>query len=420
VPLRDVACLGLMAALLAVLFPGWDVDAERSLTDVAGQVASYHLPPALGFVLALRCGAVDLSVWAAFAVGGLVAAGALNAGLPEALAVAAGVAAGGALGAGNGLLVARARLPSAAVTLALAAGCVWAAQAAVPGRAIRTPPDAFAAWHVSVTVPFERDRPAPSSAPAPPGISAPAGGADVIYEDVWLPLSVTRMILVAGAFAVVLLALLAGLGARRALGAEFGRKKALFAALCASGALSAAGGVGWLIEHGQAAVPAWPVGDLRVPAAAILAGGWFLAGPGRAAFACLYLPVAVFTVILWRQQVPGLHAGGYDLHVLLLACMVAVAQLAAYRAVLPGRRPLAVVAGVLTWAGVLAWAAAADAAPFRRALASAGLTASLPAVRSALVGGGIGAWAVGAAAWLAAKRRGRAKAPAESPECTEG
>ncbi|MHC4983703.1 MAG: ABC transporter permease subunit, partial [Planctomycetota bacterium] len=117
---RDTLGLGLLIALAAVFYPFWQVSPWRYITDVAGQMASPHLLPALGFCLALRCGAIDLSVWASASLGGLVAGGLINAGAPPGLALAAACAAGLAPGAINAALVSFARLPSPIVTLAVA------------------------------------------------------------------------------------------------------------------------------------------------------------------------------------------------------------------------------------------------------------------------------------------------------------
>ena len=72
---RDVLGMGLVLALAVPLVSAlrW-ADSGQYLSDVAGQMASYGLLLAMGFLLALRCGAIDLSVWSSAGLGGLVAA----------------------------------------------------------------------------------------------------------------------------------------------------------------------------------------------------------------------------------------------------------------------------------------------------------------------------------------------------------
>ena len=79
---RDMFGLGLLVALAAILIPAWDISGQRYLNDVAGQMSSAYLLPALGFMLVLRCGAIDFSVWVSAAGGGLVAAVLIRAGVP--------------------------------------------------------------------------------------------------------------------------------------------------------------------------------------------------------------------------------------------------------------------------------------------------------------------------------------------------
>ncbi|HAU36877.1 MAG TPA: hypothetical protein DCX07_04085, partial [Phycisphaerales bacterium] len=91
---RDLACIALLAALSAVLLPTWQADGDFYRSNVVGVMLSPCLPAALGMLLALRCGAIDLSVWGVMGVGGLVAAGLIRAGVPAAMAFAAAGGAG--------------------------------------------------------------------------------------------------------------------------------------------------------------------------------------------------------------------------------------------------------------------------------------------------------------------------------------
>jgi len=404
-PLRDVACLGLLAPLTALMLLSWDVEGLRYVSDLAGLLASSYLLPALGVLLALRCGAIDLSIWVIFALGGAVPAALINAGVAVPTAVAAGVALGAGLGAVNGLLVAWPKLPSPVVTLAVAAAAMWTAQACLGGGLIRTPEETFDAWHIS-------QQTSPSGQSRPQGgdeVHEPAGtGEGQADRDVrWLPISVARMLLVVAIYAAVMLAVAFGLVARRQGRLRLGPRGLLVVALAGSGALAGAGGALWLAEHGSAPVPTRLISDLRIPAAAVVAGGAFLGGPGRALLAGVYLPVAMLAVTIWRQQIGGYHAGGYDLHVLALAVMTLVAHPAAYGALMSRRcrRSASIAAGALTVGGIIALAVSAEAGMLQRATGLTWGQFSRPTLRTALSAIGIAAWAAGAALWLIARLR---------------
>ena len=145
---RDQLCVGVLIAMAVALLPGLDPgNHDRYLCDVIGQMASYWLPPSMGFLLALRCGVLDLSVWMAFSAGSLTAAWLLAQGWPPAAAMAAGVAVGAALGALNALLVRGSRLPSAVLTLATALGVFLLLRWLLPQREIVPPGGAWSDWH---------------------------------------------------------------------------------------------------------------------------------------------------------------------------------------------------------------------------------------------------------------------------------
>ena len=71
---RDALSVALLLILASVLIPSWDMAKGNLLSMVAAHMPSSLLLAALGFLLALRCGALDLSVWAAAGLGGVVAA----------------------------------------------------------------------------------------------------------------------------------------------------------------------------------------------------------------------------------------------------------------------------------------------------------------------------------------------------------
>jgi ribose/xylose/arabinose/galactoside ABC-type transport system permease subunit len=258
-------------------------------------MASFYLPLAMGFALALRCGAVDLSVWAVAGAGGVVAARLLNAGWPVPAAFAAAAAAGAAWGAIQGLLVSRGNLPSVLVTAAGAIALTLALGAWVGPGPVAVAGDPFAAL---------RDR-------LPPP-----------------PLLMGRMLLVAGIYGLGMLALVlvdAKVVPRRQTRPN--RRRELVGALAVSAALAALGGACWLMDYPAAPVPSWPVGDLRIVAAALLAGAALLGGRGKTMLVGLLLPVALLTATVWRQKVPLISWGGWPVGGLVLVGVTIVAHM---------------------------------------------------------------------------------------------
>jgi len=317
---RDVAGVGFMLALGAVLAPAWDVGQQRYLTDVVGQMASFYLLVSLGFLLVLRCGGVDLSIWTLAGVGGVVAAAMIQAGIPAAPAFVVAACIGAAAGAFNAVLTVGLRLPSPVVTL-VTAWILWWALRAVGGTA--------------------------DHALSPSSMS---------YWGLWpaFPPLVTRMLFVVGAYAVVMSVLMAAETSRTTRDRITSRGR-LFWALCASGALASVAGASWLIDHNVAPVPSRPIGDLRIVVAAILAGGAFFGGRRRTILAGLCLPGALLLTTIWRQEVGILPLAGYQLQVPLLGGMCIVVQVAMAGAITSRRpeRTVAVTGAALAVLGVL-------------------------------------------------------------------
>jgi hypothetical protein len=81
-----------------------------------------------------------------------------------------------------------------------------------------------------------------------------------------------------------------------------GPRNRTVAALVVSGLLSAVGGGLWLIENHSTPMPDQLIGTWRIPAAAVLAGGLLLTGPGRTLLAGICLPVAMAVAVAWRDQ----------------------------------------------------------------------------------------------------------------------
>jgi ribose/xylose/arabinose/galactoside ABC-type transport system permease subunit len=340
---RDALVLALLLALAAVLLPVYGRGAEAGLfsnaasdddtfagqifylNDIAGQMASFYLLPALGFALALRCGAIDLSAWITSALGGVVAAAALNHGIPLVQAFTAAVCAGLVVGAVNGLLVARLRWPSVLVTVGTACGVMVLLQTLVKANEIAVPPHSFLALEI---LPFP-------------------------------PLLTGRMLIVAGGYAAVMLLLcLVDMGAARRLSSS--RRWQTFGALAASGALGGLAGACWLIDSGKAPVPTFPIGDLRVPAAAILAGAALLGGRGRTLIVGVALPPAMLVATAWRQEIWSISFHGIAVQMILLIAMTLVAHRAILGALAwkPGQG-LAIAASVATASSLLVLAGSA-------------------------------------------------------------
>ena len=377
---RDVLGVGLLIAVALILHPNWHAhdDWELFMVDVAGQMASFYLLPALGFCLALRCGAVDLSVWAVASLAGLVGAWLINAGAPPAWAFAAGCAAGLAVGCLNAAMVTFLRLPSPAVTFAIALAIMFSLQAAA-GRSAAVPDDAFSGWHL----PTARAGSSPDAPPAPTATD---------MEPAWHSILVTRVLIVAAGYAAVMLVLLAADTGGRGAAGRRGRLS-LFSALAASGLLCGLAGVCWLMEHKTTPVPRRPIGDLRVVSAALLAGAVFFAGRGRALLVGLCLPPAMLIATRWRQEVWAwnMDLAGYAVQSLQLAAMLLGTHLAMAHLLSKKPRPLppALAALALTAGGTLTTACIALADEFR--------------TRAVIYAAGLGLWCCGVALLAAAK-----------------
>jgi len=306
-----VHTVGLLA-MLAVLWVG----ADRQFYDVMGQLMGYYTPAALAMLLAMRCGVLDVSVWMSWSAGSVVAAGILRAALPAAgeihagvwpwLAFAAAVSAGAAIGAVNAILARSPRLP-ALVATALTALLVWGLlHGLVSDREIPVHPRTFDAWHLEADVTAE-------------------DGDDAISPmRTYAPLAVTRMLVVALIVSGVLLTMMVHHSRTRHHPITTPPPRVRSLALVTGGAISALGGALWLLENNTAAVPRLPVHDLRIPVAAVLAGGLVLAGGGRSLLTALYLPVGMLVATLWYLDGWDLNYRGYALQMLpLLAAAVA-------------------------------------------------------------------------------------------------
>jgi len=366
----------MLVALFLALLPVWWVDGIlvsslgsgdfSDFGDVIEHLSllllSFWLLPAMGFMLALRCGAVDLSVWAIAGLGGVVSALVLGAGLPPAVAILAGIAAGAICGLINGILVAGLRLPCPIISGLMAFGLILVLGRAYPSGEIALDEGS---------------------------LSGLLGGFQSVSDWLGMPevtLQGAAILAVFILYSVTMLVILNGEVVERHRGRGFSERWRLLVSLTASGALSAAGGVSWLIEHEVAPVPGRPLDDLVIPAGALLAGGLYLAGPGRTLLAGVLLPFALAVVAGWRQEVLNLRSDflvGYPLQVAVLVMMVAIARYAMTCAAIVSR-----------WHGValaLAWSSSVGIAIF-----AASVWAETPALRGVLHAAGGGVWLAGA------------------------
>lgn len=325
---RDLLGVAFLAGLLAILFPSWmpaaDVEGQRYLTDVLGQLGGPILLMAVGWLIALRNGAIDLSVWVVAGLAGVTAAAAISAGFPPLPAFIIATALGGFVGLINGLLVSLARIPSVAATLLVGVSVVLVGQAVFSNSPVHVPADTFHRW--LIVAPFAGEA-SVDTEPETPDLTdnaAPVHPApDSEDRPIYHVLTVTRVVIVLAAY---FMAMFLAVGRRSMSG---GRKSTgLVMSLTLCGLLAGLAGACRLMDHGFAAMPARLLGDLRVPTTAVLAGSWFFVGPNRAQLAGLCLPIALIVATIWRQQVWLLGTWGYEWQLLLLTGVTILYQLA--------------------------------------------------------------------------------------------
>ena len=304
---RDFVGIAILIALSVVLLPTMNIDSDRFFSDVIGLSTSCYLLPAMAMLLAMRLGIFDLSVWMNFSLGALVAAamlkyfspdGAPLELLPSMAAIGIAMACTAAAGAINGLLVAKSPVPSAVVTLAVAAA-MWALMQIFSPAAITVSDAAFDQWHMGKQMVVELD-------------------GQVFSEVMILPLVVSRMLAVAIIFALTMLAMLMG-NSHSPADKKTPQPRLIIVALSAGGALAGAGGALTLLELPSAVVPSLPIGDLILPAAALLAGALYYTGPDRTLFSAICLPFTLLLATAWQQHVWDLNWQGYSFQMLILA-----------------------------------------------------------------------------------------------------
>ncbi|MBE3563976.1 MAG: ribose ABC transporter permease [Hydrogenibacillus schlegelii] len=114
---RSGPLLGLIVLSVALALTTPHFLTVNNILNVLRQV-SINALIALGMTFVILTGGIDLSVGSMLALSGALAAGMIHGGVPAALAVALALFAGAAMGAANGVLVARGRLAPFIVTLA--------------------------------------------------------------------------------------------------------------------------------------------------------------------------------------------------------------------------------------------------------------------------------------------------------------
>ena len=385
-------------ALLPAWFGGWDVLVPEGITpdwgrhirnsfdEAINQFASFYLLPAMGMCLVLGCGKVDLSVWGVAGLGGVLAATLINAGVFPAWAFAVAIAAGGGLGMLNGAAAACSRVPSALTTLTVGVLAMLIADGMTPEKSVPVPGETFGRWLIVREVAVEIEKGGTGSD------ATTHEGKDYVVERRTCSPTVTRMLLAAGTYSVTMISLIVWGVVAPARIADGSRRRRIALAMTASGALAAAAGCFWLVEHNTAPVLTRPIGDLRGPAAALLAGGWILTGSRKSLRAGLCLPLALLLTTIWREQVPGLRSAsalGYATQGLLLAAMVLTAQLAMARSLrFPHRRWVLMtsLAAAVIGTAVVATQASFDASRVKSVLHILGVSIWALAVAALVVG----------------------------------
>lgn len=374
---RDRAGLVFFVAMAVVVIgslyetlPGpADASLAAFIRLISREMASYYLLPALGMLVALRRGAIDLSVWAVCGFGGLVAAGLINAGVPPLWAMIIAGVVGAAVGLVSGLLTAMVKIPSFIATPAVGAVLVVVMRIGWPGGQVRIHEYAFGNWLVlpNATLLITRMLLVGSVYSVVMAAMMVSGwslwrrydygqlGKLGISIGVGLGASLLAAVLVSREFAgsrggsslgstmmegwawiVGVGAALAGLVRLSLSPVGSGHLSrpgpSLVLAMCVSGSLCAIGGVASLMDQSVAPVIRWPIEDLRIPLAAIIAGGAFWAGSGRSLLAGACLPTALLIAMVWWENGPQFTLGGYELQMVLLGVMVIVTQMALARA----------------------------------------------------------------------------------------
>ncbi|KKM67038.1 hypothetical protein LCGC14_1475150 [marine sediment metagenome] len=333
-----------------VLVPAWAETGGVDRRDLARQLFSPWVLLALGMGLVLRQGRVDLSVWVVFSVASVVATLIVQAGGHSMWSAAGAAGVGGAFAALHALAIVRFKLPSWGVTLATAAVGVGLVKALTGGEILTIDP------------------------------AMPAGWPDAVGE-----LVITGAMVIATALIALLLS------AWRYVRRTPPGPKTLSAALIASSLLSAMGGLCWVLKTSRTPMPGHLLGDLRVPAAAVLAGAVLFKGNGRTALVCILIPFAMVVATAWRQYIWPTPTWALDVNLLALIVLLLGAQLAWGDVTRRRAGPRANIWPILAAMGILAVGSAVLMPP--------GLACTLRQ------GGGVALWLVGVSGGLIRRLR---------------
>lgn len=270
-----------LVALGVLLLPSWSESGAMYVSDYLTQAAGPWLLPALGMLLVMRRGSLDLSLWAIFGLSAVLTGPALASifnlhptgvgalcpcGLPGGhaanqawIVLAKVVAIGAAIGGVHALAAIWLRRWTFLLTAVTAAVVAWLARPEAPGQAV----PAFD------LLPWE-------------SLSQPALLCGLIYA----------------------LFMLGALVATRREGKPLvPGQAALPLAYLAAGALAAAGGFCWVWRSGQSPLRVEALGDLRILAGPILAGAVAYRQRGATLTAGLLLLPAMLVATMWRQMV---------------------------------------------------------------------------------------------------------------------
>jgi len=221
------------------------------------------------------------------------------------------------------------------------------------------------------------------------------GGAEIIIErellGTWVASTLPLQFVGSLYLAVMLLALL---GCRLRWVLKLSDKTRLLAMLVVSSALASLGGLCWLIKSGQAPAASLRLIDLRVVAAAVLAGAVVLRGIGRGMLVGLFVPPAMLVATIWQISVWDIRDSPLPVNIIALVMMVLLGQLS-FTSVAPGRPWRRTLSGVLSASGLVV-VSLATLTPYARGRFDAAVAA-----------GGTMIWAAGVATGLLSGQRQR-------------
>ena len=303
---------GLLVLLTLLVLPGWHALGGGTRSDISNLLASSYLPAAMGFLIALRYGTVDLSVWASMGLSGVVAAGMIMKGCSPWMALPVGVACGTGVGIINALLLTRirSRLPGFLVTAVVGILVILSMHAFTDASELVISDDALGGWNTFLDRCFRMSQ------------SAEFQG------QLIAPLVTLRMLIVSLAWSLTLVVLLVGDIKTAGWPRPFARWWVRPVSLIVSGSLAGVTGIAWLVDHGSTPVPGRLVDGLTIPIAVVLAGSVLLQGRGRTMLAGICLPLSLLLTQLWEQTIWPLSMMGYSIHLLALGALVLLTQLA--------------------------------------------------------------------------------------------